>query len=1041
MRLGKLLWLFAQFFVPAAVFAQTGTISGTITDQATGTPLPGATVIIVSTEQGASTDLDGRYTISNVEPGTYVLSARYVGYEETLEEGVVVRAGETVEIDFALIEQTVGLEEVLVVGYGTQRSEDVTGSVAVVDVENIENLPIAGPDQALTAQIPGVEVMTPTGVPGGGTQIRVRGIGAVGAGSSPLYVVDGFPLSDEDQYGAMIRNPLNDIPPGDIESITVLKDASAAAIYGSRASNGVVIINTKSGRAGAFELDVSAYAGVQAVPSREIPNLLNARDFAEFQKRVYEGRIADGLAEEVPEEYRNPEQYGEGTNWFKEVTRPAPTYNLQASLSGGSERIRSYFSVGYLSQEGIVLNTGYNRLSLRANLDASLSDRLQVGLNLAPTYSRRALAATGGTGRGGGFGQTGIASPMVSPYDEEGNLVPMIGNTGTWSFPNPILELESLDDNSTTFRALGTAFASYEILDGLTLRSSMNVDWGDYDRQFFRPSIIGNVNVDPPSIPSGTYNTETHLNWISESTLNLNRQFGPAHHFDGLAGFTIQQERVTSGVFNGSNFPDDDIRTLNAAGVITGNTGEQEWSLMSFLARVNYTLLNRYVITATVRTDGSSRFGADNRWGTFPSAALAWNIGNEPFMENVAPIQELKLRASYGVTGNNQIGNYGHLGQVVRDDYILGGSLAPGRRLATLANGLLGWETTREFNVGLDASLLNYRLNVTLDAYQRDTDNLLLELELPRTSGFGSVMENRGKIRNRGLELALNSVNVDAGTFSWSSNFNIAFNRNKTLSLGANNEPLRTGQSYEGSPTHITIVGQPVAQFYGYVIEGIYETEEDLKKYPSFPGATIGNVRYRDVNGDGVITRGDDDFAVIGSPYPDFTFGFTNTLTLGNFSLRAIIDGAMGGERILLSNASFENIDGLFNVSYDYFNNMWISPEQPGDGKTPTVRGTGNARVMFRDISNRWVSDASFVWLRNVTLRYNLPEQLLQGVSRGASIYFGIQNALLFSPYRGNPQTSMASQRGGDSAALTPGVDHFSYPLPRTFTLGIDLSF
>ena len=1020
--------------------AYVATITGRVTDASTGQPIATASILVIGTTRGAQSDASGRYTITAVPAGALVVRATRVGYGE-LAQNVTVADGQTATLNFSLQPQALQMEGLVAVGYGTARKADLTGSTVSVDMSNIQSLPVTGATQALAGQVPGVEVITSTGAPGSGAQVRVRGVSAVGAGGVPLYVVDGFPMSATAASGESsftVRSPLSDIPPGDIESITVLKDASASAIYGSRASNGVVIITTKRGRSGSVpQVNLSVFTGMQYVDWREMPELANAREFALFEQRNSQSRNVP-----VPAEYQNPDQYGEGTNWFREIMRTAPTQNVQASISGGTERLRSYFSAGYLDQEGVLLNSGYRRASLRANLEADVTGRIRAGLNIAPTYSIRHLAEEGGNGRSGGFGSVQIASPLISPYDDSGELRPMIQSPGTFSVPNPILVLQATKNEQRALRALASAFVDYRAAEGLQFRTTANVDWADQDVENFRPSVIGGLNSAPPSVPTGGFQTQTFLSWLNENTLTYDRSLGEAHRIQALGGFTIQRENTTTGTFNGQQFPDDDITTLNAAGTITGNTDESMWSLMSWLGRVNYTALDRYVFTGTVRTDGSSRFGANNRWGTFPSAAVAWNVSREPFMQDVAFVQDLKLRTSLGFTGNNQIGNYSALGQVVRADYTLGGQLAAGRRLATLQNPDLGWEHTREINLGLDAFFLDHRLGLTVDAYQRNTRDLLLSLELPTTSGYGSVVANRGDVLNRGLEVALISVNVDRRNLVWNTNFNLAVNRNRVLALGADDEPLRTGASMEGSPTNITMVGQPVGLFYGYRTEGLYRTAEDLQNFPVYAGAALGTIRYKDVNGDGVISRGFADFEVIGSPYPDLTYGLTNTITLGRFDLRVIADGAVGGQRLLRSNASFENINGIFNVTKRYVDNMWVSPEQPGDGRTPAW-GSDNASRMFRDVSDRWVADAGYFWVRNVTLAYNVPTEWLGLDARSAKVNVGVQNALLFSPYRGNPQASTnqsLSVGGPTSTSLTPGIDNFSYPQARTVTIGVELA-
>ena len=1019
----------------------TGRISGRVT-AVDGSPLAGAS--ISANGVGALSAADGTYTIQSISAGTHTLSVGLIGYG-TQTRSVTVQAGETATADFQLAQSAVELEGVVAVGYGTTRSQDVTGAVASVRADAIDDLPVPGATQALAAQIPGVNVITSTGAPGAGAQIRVRGVSAVGAGGSPLYVVDGFPISPstaQDQNGFLMRNPLNDIPVSDIESITVLKDASAAAIYGSRAANGVVIITTKRGSTEGVQVDLSAYTGIQQADFDRFPDLANAREFATFMNRRWRQLNPGAPLSDMPAEWQNPNSYGEGTNWFREVMRTAPTQEVTASISGGTGAIRSYFSGGFYNQQGILLNSGFQRFNLRANLEASLSDRLTVGLNLAPSYTTRTLAEEGGNARGGGFGSTQHVWPTDSPYDEDGNLVPQVwGWVSGRTQANPIIVLNERQNEQKRLRALGSAFLSYDLFDGVTFRTSANVDWADTDTETFNPSTIWSASG--PSIPSGGFNTGTYLSILNENTLTVDRELREGHRINVVGGFTAQQERSTGANFNGQRFPDDDIRTLNAAETITGsNIQETQWSMASVLGRVNYSLFDRYILTGTIRADGSSRFGVDNRWGTFPSAALAWVVSQESFLREVNWLDEAKLRFSLGYTGNNQIGDYPSLGVVNRNDYVFNGSVAPGRVLSTLQNPDLGWERSREINVGLDAALFGNRVGLVADLYQRRTEDLLLSLELPVASGFGSVVANQGAIQNRGVEVGLNTVNIDSERFSWQSNFNIAVNRNKALDLGGA-DTLRTGASMEGANTHLTVVGGPVGLFYGYRILGVYTAEEIADpNVAKFAGAVESDPKFKDVNGDGII-RQTEDFEVIGTPYPDFTWGFTNTARYGPVDLRVTIDGAVGGQRLNRNLATIENIDGPFNVTRKYVENMWISPDSVGDGFTPGAGGSSTTgRRMFRDVSDRWVEDADYIWVRNVTLGWSLPQRLSFNARR-ARLTVSMQNPLIFSGFRGNPQTEsnqlLSAAGSPNSPNLTPGVDNFSYPLPRVFTVGIDL--
>lgn len=1042
MRWSLIFCLGLMLLSPEAGQAQaTGQISGLITSS-TGQPLSGASVSAGG--RGALTGADGRYTVTAVPAGTHTVRANLIGYTEQVRQ-VTVAAGQTATANFQLSAQAVMLEGIVATGYGTQRRQDVTGAVAAVRAENIENLPVAGATQALAAQIPGVNVVTSSGAPGSGAQIKVRGVSAIGAGGSPLYVVDGLPISPNSAQGQnafTMRNPLNDIPMNDIESITVLKDASAAAIYGSRAANGVVLITTKrGGAASGVRVEIDAYTGFSEADMNRFPVMANATEFATFMNRRWRQLNPNKPLSQMPEEWRNPAAYGEGTNWFREVLQTAPTQNVTASVSGGSDRIRSYISGGYYNQTGIVLNSGYQRFTGRANVESNLTDRLTVGFNIAPTYSTRRLAEEGGFARAGGLGSTTHVWPTDPPRDENGNLKPQIwGWVSGRTQPNPIIVLQERDNDQRSLRALGTTFLNFEVTEGVQLRTSANVDWMDRDTDLFNPSTIWSASG--PSIPSGGFRTDTYLSLLSENTINVDRNIGQSSRINLLGGFTAQQEKETGASFNGQRFPDDDIRTLNAAETITGSTFESQWSMASVFGRMNYTLFDRYVFTTTLRADGSSRFGRDNRWGTFPSAAFAWNFAEESFMRGQSLLEEGKLRVSLGYTGNNQIGNFPSLGVVNRTDYVFNNVVAAGRNLATLQNPGLGWERTRELNVGMDLGFLENRLTVVADAYTRRTEDLLLSLELPIASGFGSVIANQGSIQNTGFELGLNTVNVETERVRWLSNFNVSVNRNKALDLGAS-DTLRTGASMEGANTHITIVGRPVGLFYGYRIEGVY-TPEDIANpnVAKFAGAVATDPKFKDVNGDGII-RQTEDFEIIGSPYPDFTWGFTNTLVAGPLDFRVTVDGAVGGQRLNRNLATIENIDGPFNVSRAYVQQMWISPDSTGNGKTPAAGSSSTTgRRMFRDVSDRWVEDAGYVWVRNINVGYNLPRRFTMNARR-ARLNISIQNPFIFSEFNGNPQTEsnqlLAAAGAPNSPNLTPGVDNFSYPLARVFTIGINL--
>ena len=1023
----KAILLLCVLMASISVFAQQEiTVTGVVSDESG--PLSKVSVIVKGTNNGTVTNETGAYSI-DVAPGT-TLIFRSIGFEE--QEILVDKGGVT---DVLLLADSEDLSEVVVVGYGSQQRRDVTGSVAPVEMANIRDQSLTSVDQALSGQIAGVNVRTSNGVPGGGPKIQVRGIGAIGAGSEPLYVIDGFPVPSSSSQQS---NPMSAINPQDIESMTILKDASATAIYGSRGANGVVMITTKKGVSGKATVHVSANTGLQSVPEKGRPDLMNGQEFAQWRKEAISDKIRfeegrEPTLEDIPEVYRNPELIGDGTDWYDEVTRVASMSDINLNVSGGSENIRTYVSAGYFNQEGVMLNTGFERFSLRANVNADVAEKLNLGFNIAPSlaYTRGGVR---GQGRDEGFG---IASPIPAVYNEDGSYNAYIQSPGSFGIPNPVMVMNETTNKANRTKILMNTFAEYEIIDNLKFKSTFNVDFEDTSSEYFRPSTLGNQNAAPPSVPSGSFGRGKYLNWLNENTLNYDWA-SDEHSFSGLMGFTVQSQRFESANFNGQQFPDDDIHTLNAAARITGGTDKSDWSLISYLARANYSYLSRYLVTATVRTDGSSRFGSNNRWGTFPSLAFGWVLSEENFLKDAEWMNELKLRASYGFTGNFNIGNYSYMSNIGTRDYVFNGTLASGRVMNTLGNPNLGWEKMRELNIGFDFSLLGSRLLLSADFYNRNTQDLLLNVEIPQSSGFGSVTENRGDVRNRGLELAISSQNVVADDFNWSTNLNISFNRNKVIALGRSDDPIYSGASSEGNPTNITQIGKPVGMLYGYLVEGIYQNAADLERYPAFPGAIPGNMRFSDVNQDGEITPFQD-FTIIGNPYPDFTWGVTNTLNYKRFDLRVLVVGSMGAEMIRATNYYTWNIDGVFNVQKNVAN-RWRSEEQPGDGIVPTTNGTGRGRVMFRDTHSYTVEKTDYAWIKNITLGYNLPNELKRAkVFENMRVYATVQNAFLFTGYSGNPEGTNYNRP--DTGALVPGVDYSNYPVPRIITIGTNFSF
>ncbi len=1014
-------------------FSQQISVTGKVTDKDDGAPLPGVSVKVKGGTAGTSTNVQGEFTL-NANPNA-VLILSYVGYDQV---EVPVNGRKSIPVQLQSNNQR--LNEVMVIGYGTTTKKDATGAVASVSAEQIRDLPVSSVDQKLKGQIPGVQISTTTGTPGGGTSIKIRGSGSIGAGDNPLFVVDGYPISNT---SGQVSNPLNVINPNDIESITVLKDASSTAIYGSRGSNGVIVITTKQGIRGTPVVNVNAYTGIQQVPDKGRPQMLNATEFAQFRKDIvtdaFAARGQVAADDDIPADFRNPAQYGEGTNWYNEILQTAPQNSVDVNVSGGSENSRYAVSLGYLNQEGTLRYTGFERYSVRINTESNIGKKLKIGFNVAPTHSVQKLNS---------FESDFVdvlsrslwLSPLVPVTDANGNRTPYVISSDMYAGPNPLNSLEFAGTKSKNFRGLGTAFAEYEIIKGLKARYSFNVDYTQASAFTFNPSFVGGVNAPPPVVPNSSTGKSNSFNWLSEALITYDKSFGENHRLNAVLGYSAQQERAEAISLFADNYPDDKVQTINAASIISSFGADvQKWSIISYLARLNYSFKDRYLFTATVRSDGSSRFGSNKRYGTFPSAAFAWRISEENFLKDVKWLSDLKLRATYGLSGNYNIGNYTYITNIGPANYVFGGQLGSGRIPTSLNNPNLTWEESSQLDLGIDMALFNDRLSLNLDYYRRNTKGMLYNSEIPLSSGFSNAIINSGEIENKGFEFGLTSVNVD-GAFRWTTNANISFNKNKVLALNENNDPIYSGRSGEGSFVHITQVGRPVGEFYGYVVEGVYMDQADLDRSPKHVTSVPGSIKYKDVDGNGIIEPVKD-FAVIGNAQPDFTWGLTNNFNYKGFDLNILLVGAQGGEILKTANQYLLNIDGIFNVDRKVLN-RWRSPENPGDGMTPTTNG---ARVIYRDVNSSWVENANFMRIQNITLGYRFKSEWLASskVIKSARLYTSVQNLATFTKYSGsNPEVSRNTISGNAvSNALVPGEDFTNYPLPRTFTLGVNLTF
>jgi TonB-dependent starch-binding outer membrane protein SusC len=1032
------IWLALSMLFFQGLFAQERNLEGTVVDEE-GQPVPGATVLVKGTSRGTATDIDGTFTI-NASPEE-ILTISYVGYISR-----EVEVGNRTSITIDLQPDMEALSEVVVVGYGTQKRRDVTGSVASVQTENIRDLPVQGLDQAMAGQIAGVRAQQATGTPGGGINVQIRGTGSISAGGQPLYVIDGFPVSHS--YSQQ-TNPLAAIDPNDIESIEVLKDASAAAIYGSRGANGVVLVTTRQGKTGKPTISIDMYSGVQEVQRRvelmdPIPfteMLIAARNNSYIQAGGNSindpnvDRLIPGAGDYfdnylIPELYTNflanPDQYPY-TNWQDHIFRTAPIHNFNISASGGTENTKYYISGGYFRQDGVVIESGFERYSMRANVETKVSDRVNIGMNLNPSMAVHDLVNAEGNPWDNAIIMNALTiMPYIPVYNDDGTYGDQLTfGRGTAGQVNPVAVAREIDNEQQRLRLLGNVYADIKITDDLSFRSSVGTDLSMVRQSQFFSGVVRRNFV--PS--SGFAANFQRTNLLNENTLSYDKTYGEDHRLNAVAGFTSQYEYIENSRINANNYPNDLVKTVNAGIIVGGDHLREEWSLLSYLARVNYAYKDKILLTGTIRRDGSSRFGADNKWGYFPSGSIGYRVSEENFMNQLPAVSDLKVRASYGVTGNFEIGNYAHIGLLSQNNYAFGtgtGNMVNGLRPTTLSNAGLGWERTRQYDFGIDIGLWEDRFLFTVDHYHSNTTDLLLNVPIPRSTGYTNAFQNIGEVENRGWEFAILSRNVNRPDFTWTTDFNISWNRNKVLALGPGGDPIISGN-------HITQIGDVLGSHFGYLTDGIYQTMEEINATPHPPGTRPGDRIFIDVDGDGQITP--QDRTIVGNNQPDFIYGLNNRINYKNFDFSFLIQGVQGAQVYSVLYERMADVRGQFNqlkISEGY----WQSPENPGNGFT--TRPFRDAFLWNERPGNWLIRDVSFLRINNITLGYSLPSPVLNSLSlTRARVYLGIQNAFTFTSYEGfNPEVST----NGDNP-LQPGVDRGGYPVPRTYLLGVNVSF
>lgn len=1031
---------------------QQQNISGKVTDSS-GRPLPGVTVVIKGTTSGTISDTEGFYSLTNV-PSDATLVFSFVGMKS---QEVAINGQSTINV--TMTEEAIGLDEVVAIGYGTVRKRDLTGSVVSVGAEKLADRPFSNALQTLQGQVSGVQITQTQGAPGLAPTVKVRGASSINAGTSPLYVIDGIPLEDATSNSTSTgassgsnmdfnRNPMNFINPNDIESIEILKDASSAAIYGSRGANGVVLITTKQGKAGKTKIEANYEFGISRVNRKT--DMMDAHEFIAFQTAARNNSWATivannpsatrGLNVTVPVEFSDPEwlnRIGDGTDWQDVLFRTGLTNNVQLSASGGNEKTQFMVSAGYINSQGVVDRNDYDRINLRSNLKHKFNDKVRMGLNIG--LSRAQEAPYGTSGKSDVVSLGGLQSNPIFPlYVETGSL----GFKDPESIWNTFVKygLQLWHPYSLTREAekkkimnvvTASSYLEFDLMKDLTFKTMMstNVDNTSYNFYWNEGQNWGYSGWVPAT---ADFITLQSYNWVWENTLTYNKTFNDVHDLNVLAGYSIQEQRTDYSNMNAKSFPNDLIHTLNAGVVSSGSTSAQDWSLISYLARTNYAYKDKYLVTAAIRADGSSRFGSNNRWGYFPSGSIAWRMSEEAFMQDISWLDNLKVRLSYGATGNNQIPNYGAIGILGYTSYVNGGTVEQGISTETFADKNLKWEKTGQTNFGVDFSIYDQRINFSGDIYYSKTRDLLLDVPIPIITGFSSTLTNIGELQNKGFEINISTRNIDR-KFKWQTDFNIFANRNKVLKLGENDAPIDINVS---SMTSRTVVGKPIGMYYGYVIDGVImsQSELDSNAYPVWEGSEPGDPKVRDVNKDGKISA--DDRTFIGNYQPDFQWGMTNTFSYAGLELSVMLRGSEGAE-VMNHNARYlkSGVGGGNRNMYEVVSNFWKSESDPGNGMIPKPR---MLPTTVRDYgSSYWVEDGSFVRIQNIRVGYNVPQRMVKKLNLGGvKFYVNMENVYVFSDYLGYDPEGSTYQTG-----VLVGFDYGAYPNPFTATAGVNITF
>ena len=1051
--------LLMSFMLSAA--AQTA-VKGLVVDES-GEPLIGVTVQEKgNTSNGTATDIEGEFSIKVKSPNATLLLS-YVGMA-SME--FPLKGQDNVKI--TMKENSDLLEEVVVVGYGTQKKSDITGSVGSISEEQMKQTIVTNADQMLQGKVAGVQVTQNSGAPGGATSVRIRGASSLNSSNEPLYVIDGVPMSGSSEIGGFEWmggsngqtkvNPLASIAPSDIVSIDVLKDASACAIYGAAGANGVVLVTTRRGSAGHTNITYDGYVAWQQVTKKL--DMMDLREYAVYQQQLRDEGILTGT--NFDSTYSDISLLGKGTDWQDEIFRTAFMQSHQVSVTGGNEKTVYAMSGGWMQQDGTIIGSDFSRFNARFNLDNNFTQWLKVGGALA--YTRTDETITRNDGSDGVIMQAMTMMPSVPVRDFDGNWAGpnTVNGASTW---NPVAL--ALMTNNTLLRQKinGNFYLNVDFLKHFSFRAEYAFDASQNQNKSFIPRYqFGLVSND---INQMMQREDHNWYWMQKDFITYRQTFNELHDLTAMVGFEASKGKWNGTQFIKNNFTSDNIFIMGADGDFVSNTGWADAnSTASYFARVNYGFDNRYLITATVRRDGSSKFGPKNKWGTFPSVAVAWRIVQEKFLQDVNWLSNLKLRLGYGKVGNSNINTYLYGSTLQTILTPMGSAYIP----SNLSNPNLKWEASEQYNVGLDFAAFNNRLDITIDGYLKQTDDLLMQTFVPAHIGSNSWGEintpyaNIGKTRNTGIDVQINARPVITRNFSWTSALSLSHNKNKIVALNDDSQRIYGNVDWYAPFQTVTMfaVGQPMGVFYGYETEGLFRNEADIvghatqtggstpyaNKIDKVSGAWIGDLKFVDQNGDGVID--DADQKIIGDPNPDLTFGFTNTFSYKNFELNVGLTGQIGGDVLNWSRYRIEGLSSIWDnqavsvlnraqsekidpAGGDEISNLQLAKGHNGIPRFSNLDSNGNQRM-----SDRWIEDGSYLRIQNISLTYNLPEKWAKkAFMQSARVYFNVQNVYTFTKYSGyDPEIGAYNQ-----SSLLQNIDRGRYPTPRTYTIGLNLSF